>query len=167
MEVREPNGTYESGGHVAVVNAVRSNRNGTYSVQLVQQNASSVYLNGVTWDGSSITIPASSRWTYPIQGVLHAPSGNGAPTPALVQRADGESDVAAVVNGRLQFFWNVQGQPGWLSEVISVGPVTGTPALVQRPDGESDVAAVVNGRLQFFWNVQGQPGWSTEVISAG
>jgi hypothetical protein len=77
MEVKEPNGSLEDGGHVAVVNTVTATGNGVYALQLVNQNATSVLTTG-TWssDTDTIGLPASGGWTYPVNGVVHAPGSN-------------------------------------------------------------------------------------------
>ncbi|MGH9169724.1 MAG: CHAP domain-containing protein, partial [Acidimicrobiales bacterium] len=62
-------------GHVAVVNTVTANSNGTYGLQLVNENAYAVYTHG-TWNPATkkVTIDADGFSTYPVVGVLHAPN---------------------------------------------------------------------------------------------
>ena len=88
----KPDPPYVGLGHVAVVNTVTATGSGLYKLQLVNQNAYAVLTTG-TWNSTSNTvngIPAhsiqigsSGNYTYPVDGVVHAPSSVTSTSPIL------------------------------------------------------------------------------------
>jgi len=69
--------------------------------------------------------PAMATISARAAGGIPAPRAVGGPAlpaaagpPSMVQRPSGETDITAVVNGRLMFFWNFQGNPTWNSEPV-------------------------------------------------
>jgi hypothetical protein len=73
---------YSTFGHAAVVNTVTSNGNGTYSVQIVNQNAPDVY-GYATWNPSAGTL--SSEYSgYTTQAVIHAAANTATGTTAAL-----------------------------------------------------------------------------------
>ena len=94
--------------------------------------------------------------------------GGAAGTPAVIQRADGETDVVAVApNGAMTFYYNTLGNPAWNPiPITDPGGAAGSPAIVQRPNKETDVVAVApNGAMTFYYNVYGNPAWNPLPIT--
>ena len=172
MEVKEPSGTDEYGGHVGVVNSVSAEGGGLYSLQLVNENATTVLTTG-TWNSSNgtISMTPSGSWTYPVNGVVHAPTS--APPPPAAPRP------AAVINAagtNMNVFYNDGGNlvneywvaaTGWHYQVLASG-IVGDPAAVINSTGNNmNVFYEGNGGnlVNEFWN--SATGWDNQVLASG
>ena len=82
----QPDPAYAGEGHVSVVDTVSLAGKGLYSLKLVNQNAASVYTTG-TWNAhtGTVTLTRSGYYSYPVLGVVHAPTSKPlttSPTPS-------------------------------------------------------------------------------------
>jgi hypothetical protein len=122
MEVREPSGQLETGGHVAVINTETPTGGGIFALQLVNQNAASVLTTG-TWNANddTITLAASGGWTYPVDGVVHAPVA----APPLV--GIDSSGTVLVKEGGLSAPWTTE--YGGVSQIAVASAPTNGPLI--------------------------------------
>jgi CHAP domain len=104
--------------HVAVVTGVTTTSSG-WTITVMEQNASvggsntiKVSSNGSTWSYGN-GYYAKFQWLK-LRVSAGPPSNGASPSPAVVQRSNGETDVLAVgANGALYYYYNAQGSPNW------------------------------------------------------
>jgi hypothetical protein len=146
----------ESGGHVLIVSAVSGS-----SITFVSQNAASVITSGTLIKGN-LTIAASGNWTYPVDGVVHAPASTGpggsSPVVRAVATSDGHVQLFDVSNGTIYQNWYspVGGSIGGGSSappMANGAQPAGNPAVVPR-SGQPVIDLFVRsstGQIQETW----------------
>jgi surface antigen len=89
------------------------------------------------------------------------------PIPAMVQRPNGETDVAVVGPGNsLDFYFNPPGTNNWGRLTVPGGQAYSTPAMIQRSSGETDIVVQgPNHSLDYYFNAPGSPSWGRIAIA--
>jgi surface antigen len=89
--------------------------------------------------------------------------------PAMLQRPDGETDIAVQGPGnQADFFFNAQNSSIWGESIAAVNSYSlRAPVMVQRPsNGETDVAIVgPSNRLDYYFNSRNSPNWPNMPIA--
>lgn len=167
------NGDY---GHVAVVDRIE----GT-SLIAVEQNSNDMAGNPTGWAkyGFDSTTGTISKPNTTISGFIHAEKntlGTNTPAPVdlptfvpdIVQRPDGETDIAVVGPGNsLDFYYNRPGSTKWSKLAVAVGGYAfSSPDMIQRPNGETNIAVVgPDNSLDFYINKPGSPAWGKLTVA--
>lgn len=177
-------------GHVGFVTVVEKSVDGSIkSVSVAEMNAAgtgnSTHTNySVKNSAGKFKRNSSYDWDHFIDingggvGIDGAPLNQPTPVPVpvdlptfvpdIVQRPDGETNVAAVGPGNsLDFYYNRAGSSQWGKVPVAIGGYAlSSPDMIQRPSGETDIAVVgKDNSLDFYMNQQGSPAWGKLTVA--
>lgn len=95
-----------------------------------------------------------------------APPGSIYSAPSMARDTTANVIAAQGPNNRLNFYWNVIGDPTWHPSVAAGPGTTFSAPAVARGSGASVIAAQgPNNSLDFYWNFNGDPTWYRSVVA--
>lgn len=170
IAVWNPKGGTDQYGHVAVVESINANNtvniseyNGGLDGNYRTRNGvmANVYID---LNGTGKGISGQPIGQQPTAAPVDLPTF----VPDIVQRPDGETNVAVVGPGNsLDFYYNRAGSPQWGKIPVAVGGYAlSSPDMIQRPSGETNIAVVgKDNSLDFYINKQGSPAWGKLTVA--